>query len=151
VSARSRGRDWLATHLPHRGAMCLLDEIVDWDAQRLTARARSHGDPAHPLRRGARLPIACAIEYGAQSAAAHGALLDEHAPVPAAGFLAAARGVAFHASRLDDVSEPLDIEVERAGEGAGGVLYAFRVSAAGACLAEGRLTIVLDASAVASP
>lgn len=151
MNARSRGREWLASHLPHRGAMCLLDEIVDWDAQRLTARARGHADPRHPLRRHDRLPIACAIEYGAQAAAAHGALLDEQAAVPAAGFLASARGVAFHASRLDDIVPPLDIEVERAGEGAGGVLYAFRVSAAGVSLAEGRLAIVLDASAIPAP
>jgi predicted hotdog family 3-hydroxylacyl-ACP dehydratase len=128
--------------------MCLLEEIVDWDAERLTARARGHGDPRHPLRRHGRLPIACAIEYGAQAAAAHGALLDADAPVPTAGFIASARGVAFHVARLDDIAAALDLEVERAGEGAGGVLYAFRVSAAGRDLATGRLAIVLDASRV---
>ena len=99
-----------------------------------------------------RLPIACAIEYAAQAAAAHGALLDEATPVPGAGFLASVRSVEFHASRLDDVADPLDVEIERTGEGAGGVAYSFRVSAAGRTLAEGRVTIVLDASfAVPTP
>jgi predicted hotdog family 3-hydroxylacyl-ACP dehydratase len=145
VNAAARGRDWLASHLPHRGAMSLLDEVVAWDGARLHARATSHRSPDHPLRRDGRLSIACAIEYGAQAAAAHGALLAPGMAPKGAGFLASARGVTFHASRLDDIADPLDIEVERAGEGAGAVLYAFRVSAADRLLAEGRVAIVLDA------
>jgi predicted hotdog family 3-hydroxylacyl-ACP dehydratase len=147
MNAAAHGREWLASHLPHRGAMSLLDEVVAWDGARLRARATSHGSPDHPLRREGRLPIACAIEYGAQAAAAHGALLAAGAAPEGAGFLASARGVTFHAARLDDIADPLDIEVERAGEGAGAVLYAFRVSAAGRLLAEGRVAIVLDAAA----
>ncbi|HXS51205.1 MAG TPA: 3-hydroxylacyl-ACP dehydratase [Usitatibacter sp.] len=139
-------REWLASHLPHRGAMSLLEEIVAWDAERLHARTRSHRAPANPLRRDGALPIACAIEYAAQAAAAHGALLAAGAAPPEAGFLVAVRGVEFQASRLDDIDDPLDIEVERAGEGAGGVLYSFRVGAAGRGLALGRVTIVLDAT-----
>lgn len=150
MSGSGRGREWLASRLPHRGAMSLLDEVVAWDAERLHARARTHAAADHPLRRDGMLPIACAIEYGAQAAAAHGALLDADSPAPRAGFLASVRSVAFEVARLDDVASPLDIEVERAGEGAGGVLYRFRVSAAGRALAEGRVTIVLDATLVAA-
>ena len=146
MSAGARGRDWLAAHLPHGGAMNLLDEVVAWDAERLHARARNHGAADHPLRRGGCLPIACAIEYAAQAAAAHGALADEASAVPGAGFLASVRGAEFNAARLDDVPGPLEVEVERTGAGAGSVAYAFRVSGDGRTLAEGRVTIVLDAS-----
>ena len=145
MNAAARGREWLASNLPHRGSMSLLDEVVSWDGARLHARARSHASPANPLRLDGKLAIACAIEYGAQAAAAHGALLAEGRPAPAAGYLASVRGVTFHAARLDDAGEAIDIEVERAGEGAGAVLYAFRVSAAGRALAEGRVAIVLEA------
>jgi len=141
-------RTWLASHLPHRGAMSLLDEIVAWDDEHLHARATGHGAERHPLRRAGELPIAAAIEYGAQAVAAHGALVAGDAEPPAAGFLASVRGVTFHADRLDDIAAPLDVEVERAGVGAGGVLYSFRVAAAGRLLAEGRVTIVLDAARV---
>jgi predicted hotdog family 3-hydroxylacyl-ACP dehydratase len=147
----ARGRDWLAARLPHRGTMSLLAEVVAWDADRLHARARNHGDADHPLRRAGRLPVASAIEYAAQAAAAHGALLDEASRVPGAGFLASVRSAEFHASRLDDVAEPLDVEVERTAEGAGSVAYSFRVSAAGRTVAEGRVTIVLDASLALPP
>lgn len=142
------GRAWLATHLPHRGAMNLLDEVVAWDDDRLHARATGHGAEGNPLRRAGELPMTAAIEYGAQAVAAHGALMAGGAAPPAAGFLASVRGVTFHADRLDDIAAPLDIEVERTGVGAGGVLYAFRVAAAGRLLAEGRVAIVLDAARV---
>ena len=151
MSGALLGREWLASHLPHRGRMSLLHEIVAWDADRLHARARGHRSADNPLRRDGRLPIASAIEYGAQASAAHGALLAGDAPVPHAGFLVSIRGVRFHASRLDDIADDLDIEVERAGEGAGGVLYAFRVNAARRTLAQGRVTIVLDAALAGAP
>jgi predicted hotdog family 3-hydroxylacyl-ACP dehydratase len=150
MNGARRGREWLASRLPHRGAMNLLDEVVAWDADRLHARARNHAAPDHPLRRDAELPVASAIEYGAQAAAAHGALLDEASTTPRVGLVASVRSVEFHVSRLDDVAAPLEVEVERAGEGAGGVLYAFRVSANGRTLAEGRVTIILDAALIAA-
>lgn len=148
---RAVDREWLASRLPHRGAMSLVEEIVAWDAERLHARTRTHRSPSNPLRRDGVLAIACAIEYAAQAAAAHGALLAPDAPASHAGFLVSVRGADFRASRLDDIEDALDIEVERAGEGAGGVLYSFRVGAAGRLVAQGRVTIVLDAAVVVAP
>jgi predicted hotdog family 3-hydroxylacyl-ACP dehydratase len=134
------GRDWLAAHLPHQGAMSLLDEIVRWDATTLVARAGRHGDTGHPLRRGAELPITAGIEYGAQAAAAHGALMAGSASSQA-GFLASVRDVTFHARRLDDIPGPLEIVAEQLASGAAGVMYRFEVSAAARRLVEGRVTV----------
>ncbi len=142
MSGERRGREWLAAHLPHRGAMSLLDEVLAWDDERLHARASRHRDAAHPLRRDAMLPAVAAIEYAAQAAAAHGALLGARGD--AAGFLVSAREVRFEVDRLDDVDHDLDVVVERAGGGASGVLYRFTVSAAGRALAAGRVAIALD-------
>jgi predicted hotdog family 3-hydroxylacyl-ACP dehydratase len=139
VSAAALDRAWLGANLPHQGAMNLLDAIVSWDDAGLTASASGHRSQANPLRRGNELPITCAIEYGAQAAAAHGALLESHPSGP--GMLVAVRSVDFHADRLDDVATDLDIRVEHMGGGEAGVLYRFAVSAAGRVLAEGRLTV----------
>ena len=133
------GREWLAANLPHQGTMNLLAAVVAWDPSRLAAVATSHRDAANPLRRGSELPIACAIEYAAQAAAAHGALLDAHPS--AEGMLVAVRGVEFHAPRLDDLAENLDVAVEALGGSEAGVIYRFEVSAAGRPLAAGRLTV----------
>jgi predicted hotdog family 3-hydroxylacyl-ACP dehydratase len=139
MKAAPLGREWLVANLPHQGSMSLLDAIVAWDATTLDARATGHRDSHHPLRRGGELPIACAIEYGAQAAAAHGALLAKRPSGP--GMLVAVRSVVFHAARLDDVEADLDIGVESLGGGDSGVIYRFAVGAAGRPLAEGRLTV----------
>lgn len=145
----ARDRAWIAAHLPHRDGMCLLDEIVDWDGERLLARATSHTRADHPLRRRGLLPIAIAVEYGAQAVAAHGALVAGDSRAPAAGYLASVRNVVFHAERLDDIEGALEIRVEAEGSGRGGVVYGFSVSGAGRVLASGRVAIVLDAQATA--
>lgn len=133
------GRDWLAANLPHQGAMSLLESIVRWDANSLHATATRHQAPDHPLRLAGILPATAAIEYGAQAAAAHGALASQGASP--AGFLASMRGVVFHVSRLDDVEGPLDIFTEQLGSGDAGVLYRFEVRGAGRCLVEGRVSV----------
>ena len=133
------GRDWLLAHLPHQGAMNLLDEIVEWDAQHILGRAHRHRDAAHPLRREGELPIAAGIEYGAQLAAAHGALAATG--VPRGGFLASVRAVTFHASRLDDVAGALDVHAEQLGGGEAGVVYRFEVRSGGRILVEGRVAV----------
>ena len=132
-------RSWLTTHLPHQGRMNLLDEIVAWDATSLRALAHSHRAGDHPLRRAGVLPIACGIEYGAQAAAAHGALTG--AQNFAAGFLASVRSVVFHAGRLDEVAGDLEVTAEQIGASAAGVLYRFEVASGGRALVEGRLTV----------
>lgn len=132
-------RQWLAAHLPHQGAMSVLDEVVAWDAASLQARARNHRDAGHPLRRAGELPIVAGIEYGAQAAAAHGALAAQ-AP-SGAGMIAAVRSVVFHARRLDDVAGDLEIVAEQLGSSAGGVLYRFAVSSAGRTLVAGRVSV----------
>lgn len=139
MSAAPLDRAWLAANLPHQGTMSLLDAILEWNEAGLHARATGHRSAGNPLRRGDELPIVCAIEYGAQAAAAHGALLDSRPSGP--GMLVAVRSVAFHAPRLDDVGADLDVRVEHLGGGEAGVLYRFEVSAAGQALAEGRLTV----------
>ena len=142
MSGSARDHAWIAAHLPHAGGMCLLDAVVDWDAGLLHARATNHRALHHPLRRGGELPIVAGIEYGAQAAAAHGALASREPS--GAGMIAAVRSVAFHARRLDDVAGDLEIHVEQLGGGASGVIYRFEVSSGGRALVEGRVTVAFS-------
>jgi len=82
-------RDWIATHIPHQGNMCLLDGVVQWDDTRLTAIASSHLAPDNPLRAYGCLSSVHGIEYAAQAMAVHAALLGTaHAKsAPRAGVL----------------------------------------------------------------
>ena len=137
------GRDWIAAHLPHRGAMCLLDGVLEWDERHVLCRASSHRDPGNPLRVAQQLPAACGIEYGAQAMAVHGALLSRGPLRP--GLLASVRSVKLRAARLDDVEGLLRIRAERLGGEGDHVLYRFSVDSDAGELLSGRAAVVLDA------
>jgi predicted hotdog family 3-hydroxylacyl-ACP dehydratase len=139
-------RDGIEALIPHSGRMCLLEQLDEWDEQRIVCRAVSHRDADHPLRtrRGLLAPVA--IEYAAQAMALHGALIGQAAGTPATpGFLASARGVRLHVLRLDALSqEPLHIEARRQAGDERQILYAFTLTHAGRPIADGRATVVLN-------
>ena len=117
----------LAAMLPHAGAMVLLDAVVSWDAAVLHARSRSHLDPANPLRRAGQLAAVCAVEYGLQAAALHGAMLAGGV-AQRAGYVARLRDVVCHIERLDDETlGHLGIEARLERQEVGGMLYALRI------------------------
>ena len=135
----------IAERIPHSGAMCLLDRVDAWDADHLVCSARSHCDAANPLRSRSGLLASCAIEYAAQAMALHGALTGADAgSVATPGYLASARGVRLHRLRLDDLDGDLQIEAVRQAGDTTQILYSFSVTHAGAPLADGRATVVLD-------
>src|ERR1700752_1268025 len=72
--------EWIEQHIPHKGRMCLLDEVLSWDAMRIRCRSSSHRATDNPLRAHGRLGAACGIEYAAQAMAVHGALIASSAP-----------------------------------------------------------------------
>lgn len=137
---------WIAAHIPHQGSMCLLDEVLTWDAAELRARATSHRSPDNPLRADGRLGAATGIEYAAQAMAVHGVLLAGDGQPLGVGYLASVRGVRLHTDGLDDVSEDLDVRVQRLSGDAAVILYAFDLLAGGRTLIDGRASVVLDAA-----
>ena len=142
-------RQGIEARIPHRGAMCLLHELVSWDARELRCRVVSHADPGHPLREQGLLPSAAGLELASQAMALHGALNAPADVPPQAGFLASARDLKLHAARLDDAPGPLVVQVVHlAGDGLQ-ALYAFDITdALGRLLVEGRAAVVLDARAM---
>jgi predicted hotdog family 3-hydroxylacyl-ACP dehydratase len=140
-------RGWIEAHIPHSGRMCLLDEVLDWESDRIRCASGSHRAADHPLRAYGRLGIACAIEIAAQTMAVHGALSAGDADNrPRAGLLAGVRGVRMYAARLDDAQTDVICEATRVAGDEGSALYDFELSAAGRALMRGRATVVLDAA-----
>jgi predicted hotdog family 3-hydroxylacyl-ACP dehydratase len=125
--------------------MCLLDEVLSWDATQARCRSSTHRSPENPLRAYGRLGAACGIEYAAQTMAVHGALVASAAGVTAPrGFLASARGVQLHCDRLDDVEGDLVTAVKRLAGDESTALYEFSVSADEVVLLRGRAAIAFD-------
>ncbi len=149
-------RTWIEQNIPHHGRMCLLDEVMEWDAQHIRCRSGTHRLPDHPLRSQGRLGIACGIEYAAQAMAVHGALAGGASADGSGGgalagrseigFLAGLRGVRLHVLRLDDIDGDLLCEATLVAGDHGSALYEFALTSEARGLLSGRATVVFDAN-----
>jgi predicted hotdog family 3-hydroxylacyl-ACP dehydratase len=148
---------WIEQHIPHKGRMCLLDEVLAWDANRIRCRSTTHRAADNPLRAHGRLGAACGVEYAAQAMAVHGALVAASAPLASTvasdlrgsigaviGYLASLRNVTLYVARLDDLAGDLIACAERITGDGRTVLYQFAVWGADQQLLSGRASIVLD-------
>jgi predicted hotdog family 3-hydroxylacyl-ACP dehydratase len=152
-------RAWIEARIPHQGRMCLLDEVLDWDAQHIRCRTATHRTPDNPLRSHGRLSIACGIEYAAQAMALHGALtggaangaVDTSAVDTSAGrssrvgLLAGVRDVRLLVLRLDDIESDLICEVTHLAGDSLTALYEFALRDRDRSLLSGRASVILDA------
>jgi predicted hotdog family 3-hydroxylacyl-ACP dehydratase len=152
-------RQWIEQHIPHKGRMCLLDEVLSWDAVRIRCRSATHRSADNPLRLHGRLGAACGIEYAAQAMAVHGALVAASAPLASTvatsvrgsigssvGYLASVRNVTLRVERLDDLEADLIAAAERVTGDGRTVLYEFSVTSGRQLLLSGRASIVFDAT-----
>lgn len=137
---------WIASHIPHQGSMCLLDQVVQWDQDQIVCSASSHRSLHNPLRAYAQLGIACGIEYAAQAMAVHGALLaPADGEVARLGYLVSVRGVSMHVTRLDQLAIDLIIRASCIVRGDNNILYQFSLSADDKLLLAGRAAVVVNA------
>jgi len=141
--SRTATRREILSLVPHAGAMCLWDAVLDWDDTSLVLEAGNHRDHEHPLRHGGRLHAVHLCEYGAQAMAVHGGLLARAAGGRAApGMLVALREVELRPGRIDDLPGPLRGEATLLAQGPGGCQYGFRILHAGQCIASGRAAVM---------
>ncbi|HWX33943.1 MAG TPA: hypothetical protein VNZ53_41755 [Steroidobacteraceae bacterium] len=139
-------RAWIERSIPHDGRMCLLDEVISWDARHVRCRSGTHRLPDHPLRSRGRLGIACGIEYAAQTMAVHGALAGGPPEArPESGFLASLRDVRPHVLRLDDLAGDLYCDAALIAGDRSSALYEFALSCDAKRLLSGRATVIFDA------
>ncbi len=132
--------------IPHRGSMCLLDEVVAWDPNTIHARSRSHARADNPLRSDGMLRAVHLCEYGAQAMAVHGGLVARaEGSTAAPGFLVSLRDVDLALVRVDGLDGVLDVHAEKLIGDANGWQYAFRVEHAGRLLARGRAAVLARA------
>ncbi|MEO6032185.1 MAG: hydroxymyristoyl-ACP dehydratase [Burkholderiaceae bacterium] len=128
--------------IPHAGEMCLLGSVQRWDATTILCSAEAP-TAAHPLAGAQGVPAIAAVEYAAQAAAVHGALLDATA-APRAGLLAKLTDVELSTIGPGAADGPLTIRAELLGRIDTACQYAFEVSNRRACLARGRLLVAFQ-------
>ena len=134
----------IAKVIPHTGDMCLLDGVLECDAQRIRCISSSHRNAYNPMRTDDVLLALCGVEYAAQAMAVHGAWDAKFDQKPRVGYLAALRDVACHTMRLDDLKDDLVIEAEKVMGDDARVIYQFKILAGAKDIMSGRATVVLD-------
>lgn len=134
----------IATLVPHQGAMCLWQRVLDFDAASVRVITTSHRDALNPLRSDGVLRAIHLCEYGAQAMAVHGGLLAREGATPRAGFLVALRGVQIQRVRIDDLPGELHGHAELLMQSDTSQQYAFRIEHAGTLIAEGRAAVMLQ-------
>lgn len=143
-------RAQIADLIPHSGAMCLLDGVLQWDAHRIVCVSGSHRAGDNPLRAEGELPAVCGVEYAAQAMAVHGGLAGKVGGRPQAGYLASLRDLECRRSRLDDLAGELVVEAEQiAGDGVH-VIYRFKLRVGEVEVMSGQALVVLDTSGAAA-
>lgn len=95
--------------IPHAGCMVLLEDILHWDAKGVLCRTNTHRSLGNPLRRRDTLPAIAGIEYGAQAAAVHGALMGQIA----GGYLVSVKDCQVDTKYLSDHLGPLLVSATR--------------------------------------
>lgn len=132
----------IAGLIPHAGAMCLLERIECWDDSSIVLTTSTHRDPANPLAGPSGLRAIHLCEYGAQAMAVHGGLAaqarGEHA---SPGMLVSLRDVALHCDYVHELDGDLHVEAQRMQSSDSAWQYFFRVTHAGALLAQGRAVV----------
>ena len=134
-------RAGIAARLPHTGRMCLLDQVVYWDERSIRCRAVSHRDADNPLREAGGLAALAGIEYAAQAAAVHGALL-QGGTMPRSGVLAALKNVTAARPWLHDLAEELVFEATLMHSDLAGGIFDFTAFAGAACVLSGQFTLM---------
>lgn len=136
-------RTWIERHIPHRGTMCLLEEVMQWSDTDIQCSAHSHVALDNPLRNILGLPISAGIEYAAQAMAVHGALLAPINQRPQVGYLTSVRNVQWWTPRLDDAGPEITIQAIRISGNEVSLLYDFSVFCNDRLLLRGRAGVMI--------
>ena len=136
----------IAELIPHHGTMCLLERVLEWDADRILLATATHRLENNPLRARGRLRALHLCEYGAQAMAVHGGLLAHAAGTRAQpGALVSLREVRLHCEYIEELPGEIEIEARRLLRAAGSSQYAFMARHRATLLAEGRAAVMTRA------
>lgn len=137
------GRDTIAALIPHQGAMCLLERVIEWDRDRIVLSTTTHRAADNPLRLDGRLRAVHLCEYGAQAMAVHGGLSAQaDGRVAQPGFLVSLRDVKLNVDYIDDLPGELLVSAHRLLENPGSWQYSFEAKHGDTVLASGRAAII---------
>ena len=141
------GREAIAALIPHQGAMCLLERVVEWDQR--SCRARHEQPPRCRQSAAPRRAAACDSSLRVRRAGHGGPRrpfgASGRARARKPGFLVSLRDVKLNVDFVDQLSGELMVSARRLLESAGSWQYSFEVTQGADRLATGRAAIMARA------
>ena len=131
----------IAARLPHAGSMVLIDRVVEWNESRIRCAALSHLVADNPLCVAGGLDVYAGIEYAAQAAALHGALLSK-ADAPRRGVLASVKNVSASTRWLNESIVEIFVEATLLHGDPAGAVFSFSLTDGQRSLREGQFTLM---------
>lgn len=132
-------RQQISVLIPHGDSMCMLDEVTSWDDEQIQCRSTHFAGDHNPLFEGGRLETVLLIEYAAQAAAIHAALLQSELGKPRPAYIGAVKNIEL----LQAVSNTLAIEISAHCllNNSSGAIYEFIATQENCTLIKGRLIL----------
>ena len=130
--------------LPHAGTARMVERVLRWDREHIVAATTRHQAADNPLRKDGRLASVHLAEFGAQTMAIHGGLLNREAgTAPKPALLVSVRDFSCTRDFIHDLAGELEITARVLLASAAGFQYSFEVRHAGELLAGGRVAAML--------
>jgi len=136
------GKAEIEQMIPHGRQMCLLDEVIKWNQHKITCDTRSHRNPSNPLMKHGQLGGMMLVEYGAQAAAIHVALLQKGFSSPQPAYLGAIKQLALYTRFIDKIEDSLTVEADCLWHNMKGAIYSVQVKAADQLLITVRISLL---------
>jgi predicted hotdog family 3-hydroxylacyl-ACP dehydratase len=117
----------------------MLDEVTGWDDEQIQCRSTQFASDHNPLFEGGRLETVLLIEYAAQAAAIHAALLQSELGKPRPAYIGAVKNIEL----LQAVDNTLAIEISAHCllNNSSGAIYEFVATQDNCALIKGRLIL----------
>lgn len=135
-------RGAIAQRIPHGESMCMLDSLLAWDERTICCGSISHRRPDNPLCEDVSLGSICLVEFCAQAAALHSALLQEGEKGAGLAYLGAVKQLQLVQAAVEPAVEQLQLDARCEVTNPGGAIYYIRALGDGLLLLEGRIVLV---------
>jgi predicted hotdog family 3-hydroxylacyl-ACP dehydratase len=133
-------REQIAALIPHGASMSMFDEVVSWDANSILCRSFYTDSSQNPLMSDELLASVLLIEFGAQAAAIHAALLQSSLGARGPAYIGAVKQVALHKSCVN-TQAAVDVEANCLLNNANGAIYEVNASQLGERIMSGKLIL----------
>lgn len=134
----------IADLIPHGESMSLLDRIVEWGDDFVVCATTSHQCSNNPLKFDGKLPSLCLVEYGAQAAAVHAAIVasrvdEQGKPAYVGNF----KNIQCQRDNVDNDLPEIMVRAEKEASSSAGAIYQLRASVNDTDLVTATMTLLM--------